>query len=175
MIEWKDIKGYEGIYQISNNGIVKSLKRNVTYSNGKVVHYKEKIVKPAIHNCYYAVTLHKNGLKRTVKVHRLVAEHFISNPLNLPCINHKDENKLNNNVDNLEWCTVKYNSNYNNAQERKAKSCWKPIYQLDLNGNVIKLWDSPTEVEKELGILKSSISNQIAGRIKTAGGYLWRY
>jgi hypothetical protein len=115
MENWKSIEGYEGLYEISDVGQVRSLDKIIPYPNGSKRLYKGKIIKPAIHNGYYAVTLHKNGFKKTLKIHRLVATHFIPNPQNLPCVNHKDENKLNNHVENLEWCTIKYNSNYGNA------------------------------------------------------------
>lgn len=172
---WKEIKDYEGFYEISNTGCIRSVKRIVTYSNGINHLYKSKVLSPSICNGYYKVTLHKNGLKKTHSVHRLVAEAFIDNPKKLPCVNHKDENRLNNNADNLEWCTIKYNSNYGNAQIKKAKKCFKPLCQLDLNGNVIKLWNSMTDVEKELGIKIASISNNIHGHSKSAGGYKWRF
>lgn len=175
MENWKEIKGYEGLYEISDAGNVRSVDRCITYSNGVKHNYKGKIIVPVIHRNYYAVTLHKDNKKRTFKVHRLVAEAFIENPLNLPYVNHKDENKLNNSVSNLEWCTAQYNSNYGNSQLKKSNSCKKPIFQLDLEGNIIKLWNSPSDVENELGISCSSISNFIAGRSKSAGGYGWRY
>ena len=105
MIEiWKDIQNYEGLYQISNQGSIRSLLRS-----GKCKRY----LKPYITSDGYArVILSKNGKLKSHKIHRLVAETFIPNPDNLPQINHKDEHKLNNCVDNLEWCTAKYNINY---------------------------------------------------------------
>lgn len=113
--EWKDIKGYEGIYQISNMGRVKSL------SNGK--YKKEKIRKyRKDKDGYLQLNLHKNNVMTTFKVHRLVAEAFIPNPHNLPQVNHKDEDKTNNRVDNLEWCTVEYNNNYGTRNKRIANA-----------------------------------------------------
>lgn len=108
---WKDIKGYEGLYQVSNLGRVKSL--------NYLGHHKEMIKKPSLQkkttmksSQYYQTVLYKNGKAKTVTVHRLVAEAFIPNPDNLPQVNHIDHNPLNNKVDNLEWCTAKYNSNH---------------------------------------------------------------
>lgn len=108
---WKDIEGYEGLYQISNKGRVKSF------------HGKGRIMKLGTHPLGYKLaTLTKDGEQNTKQVHRLVAQAFIPNPENLPVINHKDENPSNNNVKNLEWCTQKYNLNYGTCQERKEKT-----------------------------------------------------
>lgn len=104
MEDWKDIKGYEGEYQISSCGRVRSLKTN------RVLKLYE--------GDYSRVCLCKNGVKKTWKVHRLVADAFIPNPDNLPEINHKDENKYNNCVENLEWCSKVYNNNYGTKTER---------------------------------------------------------
>ena len=113
--EWKDIKGYEGRYQVSNLGRVKSLNYNHTK--------KEKILKlKPNRKGYFEVFLYKNGERRAFKVHRLVALHFIPNPNNYPQVNHKDENKQSNCVDNLEWCTNKYNMNYGTRSKRASES-----------------------------------------------------
>ena len=114
MEEWKSIPGYEGLYEVSSYGRVKSLERYKS-NNGGIQLIKEKILKP--HNTkkgYLTVQFHN----KIFKVHRLVAQAFIPNPDNLPMVNHKDEDKTNNNVDNLEWCTAKYNSNYGTSIER---------------------------------------------------------
>ena len=112
---WKDINEYEGKYQISNLGRVKSL----NYARRK----QERILKPGIQKKtgYISVTLLKERKKKTKTIHRLVAETFIPNPENLHQINHKDENKQNNCVDNLEWCSAKYNSNYGHRNEKISK------------------------------------------------------
>ena len=112
---WKDIPGYEGLYQISNLGNVKSLPRKVNKRKC------EEIIKvPTISNKgYYRISLCKNGKIKYYAIHRLVAEAFISNHNNLPCVNHKDCNKQNNNVDNLEWCTYSYNNMYKNHNLKK--------------------------------------------------------
>ena len=106
---WENIEGYEGQYQISNYGRVKSFK------NGK-----EQIIKGNINQKGYCIVdLYKNKEKKHFQVHRLVAKAFIPNPNNYPIVNHKDENPSNNRVDNLEWCTPKYNSNYGNIKEKQ--------------------------------------------------------
>lgn len=111
---WKDVKGYEGLYQVSNMGNVKSMNRFVkANSNHKYQHIKERLLKLNGGRKYTHVILCKNGTTKGYLVHRLVAEAFIPNPDNLPIINHKDENPSNNCVDNLEWCTYKYNNEYN--------------------------------------------------------------
>ena len=114
MEEWKSIPGYEGLYEVSSYGRVKSLERYKS-NNGGIQLIKEKILKPHNTKKGYLTVQFSNKI---FKVHRLVAEAFIPNPDNLPMVNHKDEDKTNNNVDNLEWCTAKYNSNYGTAIER---------------------------------------------------------
>jgi len=123
--EWKDIEGYEGFYQVSNLGRVKSLARVVMRSDGKPNPVNEKILKYGIIKGYCAVVLCKDRKKKMYKVHRLVAIAFLSNPHNLPEVNHKDENKKNNCVDNLEWCTSLYNINYGSHNERVTNTIVK--------------------------------------------------
>lgn len=107
-MEWRDVKDYEGLYIVSNSGLVKSLITN-------------RILKPRNSGDYDRVLLFKNKHTKECFIHKLVAEVFIPNPDNLPQVNHKDENKTNNCVDNLEWCTPSYNVNYGTCQERKSK------------------------------------------------------
>lgn len=161
---WKDIKGYEGFYQISNLGRVKSLiRKNVL---------KEKIIKGGIQkNGYKFVLLYKDKNSKIFRVHRLVAEAFIPNPNKYKEVNHIDENKTNNNVENLEWCTRKYNCSYGNFNESKIKK----VIQYDIIGNYIREWSSITEAQKKLGINHSSIVNNCRNRRPSAGGYIWAY
>lgn len=123
MEEWKDIKGYENIYQVSNLGRVKRLsyvvKNPGPRANGSMLKFKEHLLKPRkITHGYLSVMLYKNGVPKNYKIHRLVAQAFIPNLLNLPEVNHKDEDKTNNQVENLEWCTHIYNSNYGTRPKR---------------------------------------------------------
>ena len=112
---WKDIEGFEGLYQVSNIGNVKSLVNNKGVA-------REKVLKPTIVSVYLHVNLYKNKTRKTYNVHRLVAKAFLPNPQNYPCVNHRDENGENNNVENLEWCSYKYNTNYGSRNERAGKA-----------------------------------------------------
>ena len=121
--QWKDIKGYEGLYEVSNLGNVRSLDRTVKRGQGYTI--KEgRVLTPFYEKKkgYYQVVLAKDGKAKTYRVHRLVAIAFLENPYNYTDVNHKDEVKTNNNVDNLEWCTRKYNNNYGTKPERTRKS-----------------------------------------------------
>jgi len=165
---WKDIKGYEGLYQVSNLGNVKSFHKE-----------KERLLKFGINNKgYYVVNLYKENNATTKKVHRLVAETFIANLYNLPIINHKDENKLNNNVINLEWCDNKYNLNYGNTKLNMinaSKKRMKAIIQFDINNNEIAKYNSIREASRKTNINRWDISNCAKGKQKSAKGFIWRY
>ena len=161
--EFRDIPGYEGMYEVSNLGRVRR--------NGK-------ILKPRKNRYgYFQLVLSKDGITRTFTIHRLVAYAFINNPNNYPQINHKDEDKTNNTVNNLEWCDSRYNNNYGTINERIAEKHCKPVLQYDLQGNFIREWSSMKKVEEELGIKYQNISKCCSGKIgyKSAGGYLWQY
>ena len=164
---FKDIKGYEGLYQVSNLGNIRSLDRKIKNRNlkGKI----KKLDKTKFG--YLKVELNNNGKKKKYSVHRLVAQTFLDNPNNYPCINHKDENKNNNIVSNLEWCDYLYNNLYNN----KHKKNWVKVKQLDKNNNIINIFESITEASKKTNIIQCEISNCLHNRQKTAGGYYWQY
>ena len=186
---WRDCVGYEGLYQVSNLGNVISLNYNHT---GKPQILKQKIYGNGAG--YYYVGLSKNGKVKMHRVHRLVAEAFIPNPDNLPQVNHIDENHFNNRIENLEWCDCKYNSNYGSRGKRISETkknkygfipSWekelireekkkkKYIKQLDIDGNIIKIWDSPLSASKALNIDISSICKCLKHQYKTAGGFIW--
>lgn len=158
---WKNVAGYEGLYQVSDLGRVKSLKY------GKV-----RILKPQPDGDGYPyVTLCREGKRKLIHIHRLVAKAFIPNPLNLPVVNHKDENPKNNTVDNLEWCTVKYNNNYGTCKARRSKV----VLQYDKSGNLVREWPSTKEVQRQTGFAQSNISNCCRGKYKSSHGYIWRF
>lgn len=140
---WKDIEGYEGLYQISNTGKVKSLKRK--YKTKKC---DEIIKSPSLASRgYFRLPLCKEGKVKYFYIHRLVAQAFIPNPENLPQVNHKDENKLNNNVTNLEWCTHTYNMNYGNINiKRYLSNASRYLTKQGRNDIAIKI----NEIKKEL-------------------------
>ncbi len=153
MSVWKDIEGYEGLYQVSIFGEVRN-------TNGKT----RKSVLGG--HGYLQIMLSKCGETKTFLIHRLVAQAFIPNPDGLPEVNHKDENRQNNSVANLEWCTSQYNMDYSRS---------KCVHQYDKRGNYIGSWKSTKEAERNLHISAGNISNCCTGRYKTAGGYVWRY
>ena len=169
---WKDIPNYEGLYQVSNLGNVRSL--NHYASNGiKDIIYKGKILNQNKHykNDYMSVILSNNGKYKRFLVHRLVASAFIPNNDNLPCINHKDENKTNNKVENLEWCTHKYNNNYG----KNTKKLCKFVIQYDLDNNFIKEYYSANEASRQTGINTSNICKCCRGERKKTKGFIFKY
>lgn len=198
MEEWRDIEGYEGLYQVSNEGRVKSLERYVEW-RGTIKHQSERILKPLENNRggYLVVCLCKNSKVKTYTVHRLVASAFIENYEELPCVNHKDEDKTNNNVDNLEWCTYEYNINYGNHNKRVSEALkgfgkdapkpWVsealsiPINMLTKDNEFVRQFPSSKEAMRWLrinGFPKASdahINHCNNGKRKTAYGYKWRY
>ena len=175
---WKDIPNFDGLYQASNLGRIKSLKRiaKKEYRNNRIV--KEKIMLGTKNQDGYLKVHFKNkelNINKGLFIHRLIAMTFIPNPNSLPQINHKDGNKLNNNVDNLEWCTNLYNQQHawKNGLHKSTKC--KKIKQLDKNKNEIKKWNSITEASKYLGISASCIVECCKNKKRNAGGYRWEY
>jgi hypothetical protein len=176
---WKDIPNYEGFYQVSNLGNIKSLH----YNQQNI----EKILKQTKNSSgYYKVELYKNKKSKIFYVHRIVAMAFIPNPKNKSEVNHIDGNKLNNNVSNLEWNTISENQKHAIKHKLRSPSPMlgkfgklnpnsKPVLQYDLNGNLVKRWDSIADIERELGINRSCISNNLIGNYKTSYGFVWKY
>ena len=169
---WKDIVGYEGLYQVSNMGRVRSFKYN-----------KVRILKPlSTNNGYLHVNLRKNNSVKGLLIHRLVAQAFLENPNNFPQVNHKDENKTNNIVSNLEWCDVKYNNNYGSRNKKASikmlnhHKISKVVLQIDKNTNVvINIFPSLIEAQRQTGCWQQHICKCCKGKLKTSGGYIWRY
>lgn len=152
----KDVKDYEGLYAITSCGRVWSYKRQAFLTPTQNT------------NGYWKVQLSKNGKTKNFLVHRLVAEAYIPNPDNLPIVNHMNENINTNHINNLEWCTYKYNSNYGTHLQKIRKK----VKCVELN----KVFDSMTEAAKELGLANCShISGCCRGERKTCGGYHWKY
>lgn len=164
---WKDIQGYEGLYQISNLGRIKSL-----YKRGN---RPPLIIRQPIKRGYYQVGLRNKRTRKFFQVHRLVAQAFIPNPENLPQINHKDENKLNNVVENLEWCSVSYNNAYGTRLSRVAEKTGKPVMQYTLDGEFIKEYPSLSEAARQTKSRLSGISMCCAKKYSNSNGYLWIY
>jgi hypothetical protein len=167
--EFRDVEEYKGLYQVSNYGRVKRLSKmvNTSIKNSKFRCLKEKILK-SLNNGknYLSVTLVKENNVKYCKVHRLVAQAFLKKDDFKDFINHKDYNRENNRVDNLEWCTSQYNNEYSHN---------KHIYQKDLNNKIIKKWESIIKASKALRINSNNITTCCKGRRKTAGGYMWEY
>lgn len=163
---WKDIENYEGLYQVSNLGRVRSLDRVVTNYRGSFIKKGEIKAQSNLSKGYKGVCLCKDGKQKTHKVHRLVAQAFLPNPNNLPQVNHKDEDKTNNRVDNLEWCDNEYNINYS----------WSvPIYSININTGEYKKYSSLTEAQQITGAHKTQICGVLKGYYNRAKHYLWRH
>lgn len=184
---WKPIEGYEGLYEISRDGVIRSLPR---------LHTKGKVIKTSLGSSgYEQVHLSKDSVVKTFMVHRLVAKTFIDNPENYPEVNHKDEDKRNNSIDNLEWCDRNYNQNYGTAIRRMrdshnysesnkkgaehhdydsiGKKRRKALLQIDDHGNVIKRWDGFITMAKETGYSKGNVAIACDNGNK-AYGYYWK-
>ena len=167
---WRDIEGYEGLYKVSNFGRVKSLKYG-----------KERILKPVKNGCgYIFVNLCKNREMNHYFVHRLVAKSFISNPQNLPEVNHLDENKENNRVENLEWCDHKYNINFGTHNKRSGEKrtngkLSKTVLQYSKGGEFVKEWKSAMDIQRNFGYNHSFISACCRGERNLAYEFIWKY
>ena len=160
---WRNIDGFENLYQVSNLGRVKSIEKIDSLGHKR----KEKILKPiTIKGGYLRVVLYKNNKTHRYLIHRLVASAFISNPNNLPEINHINEINNDNRVDNLEWCSREYNNQY-------SKNI--PVYSINKTTNEIAYYNSLTDAGKVLNINKSSICSCLKGKLKSSGGRYWYY
>lgn len=161
---WKDVVGFERMYKISNFGRVKSIRLG-----------KEKILKQGKDgHGYLHVNLCGAGVNKVIKIHRLVAIAFLQNPLNLPTVNHKNENKEDNSVENLEWMSYSDNNNYGNRNKKASEKMSLKVVQI-LNGVEINIFPSLMYVKRELGFDASHISKCCLGKRKSANGYQWRY
>lgn len=175
MEEWKDILGFEGLYQVSSFDRIKSLPKI-----GSGGHLNCIILKPnTIKDGYLAVSLYKDKKKYSKKVHQLVAIAFVPNPNSYSQINHKDEDKTNNHVNNLEWCDSSYNNNYGKQSRLNRISRGairgRKVQQLSLDGTLLKEWDSIRGIERELGFKNSNIIRCCKGIASEAYNFKWRY
>lgn len=175
---WKDVIGYEELYQVSNLGKVRSFPRKGTHTK------KINLLKPSKNKKgYLQVSLSKNKNRKTISIHRLVAQTFIDNPNNLPQVNHIDGNKLNNCVDNLEWCTNEYNMKESiklglrkNSYKYGKNHCRSVVVnQYSLDGYFIKQWYCVKDIERELKFDNRNICACCRKKRPTAYGYIWEY
>ena len=187
---WKDIDEYEGFYQVSNMGRVKSLDRKINRPVGKSK-IKGKILKPCVTNKgYETVNLSKEGVEKLKTVHRLVATTFIPNPENKPCIDHVNTIRTDNRVKNLKWATYSENNNNEltrkrNGKARKGRKISERTKEKIRNGCTTKrkimcietgvIYESIREAERQTGIKNGGMRAVCKGERKTAGGYSWRY
>lgn len=155
-----EIEGFEN-YEVSILGKVRNIKTG-------------KILKPSLwNNGYLMHRLYKNNKQKRLYLHRILATAFIDNPEGKPCVNHIDENKLNNDLNNLEWCTVKENNVHGTRMKRIAEKLSQKVIQLDLNDNVLKIFESMRQAKRETGVSTGNISSCCRGRTKSAGGFKW--
>lgn len=165
---WKDIDGYDGLYQISNLGRVQSFRGNTprimkAFNNGKN------------QSGYLSINLSYKGQRTPYLIHRLVAKAFIPNPDNLPQVNHKDENRLNNNADNLEWCGSAYNNSYGTFQERRKTKISRKVGKFNLNDELLSVYPSAREAARQNNVDQGGISLCCRGCCKTYKGLKWKY
>lgn len=173
---WKDIEGYEGLYQVSNLGRVKSSPNRY---QSKFMRNNGGIMKLKNSQGYRLVTLYSsiNHSRKTFMVHRLVAVAFVKNdsPREKIFVNHKDENGANNRSDNLEWCTHKYNINYGSRSKRAAIKQSRKVAKYSLDGELLKVYDSFHEASADANINWGHISQVCQGKRNKAGGFKWKY
>lgn len=172
---WRWVVGYEGLYMVSSYGRVMSVPKRAARSNGYMASYDGQILSPSNNTKGYpSVSLHRDGRGRTRAIHRLVAEAFVPNPEGLPSVNHIDEDKTNNSVENLEWCTLEYNNNYGTRNNRISATTANTVQML-LDGKVVAEYPSARKAYEATGTTPSHISECCNGKRKTANGFQWRY
>lgn len=176
METWKNIKGYEGLYQVSNMGRVKSLERTFIDKSGRKRTVKECILKPSVVvGGYLRVGLCVGGKQKMLRVHRLVCEAFHENPDNKSDVNHINEDKTDNRACNLEWSTRRENMNHGTRNTRAAKALSKPIGQYTLYGELVKIWPSVSVAQRQTGFSRGNISQAANGKYKNSHGFVWKY
>lgn len=172
---WREPSGYEGVVLVSNKGRVFKLPQKGRKGTGRYSRDGHLLKQTKINTGYWCVDIWDVGTVKRELVHRLVAKAFVDNPHEYEIVNHKDEDKTNNNANNLEWCTQKYNSNYGSSPSRISSANGKSVVQFEKNGTKICVYDSIIDAQRKTGISNGSIGDVLHGRRKTAGGYLWEY
>ncbi len=175
--QWRPIAGYKDVYEVSDSGIVKSIRR----INKSGRSYGERMVGGYVlrqitdKDGYKVVCLSKNGVKKPFRVHRLVAMAFLENSENLPVVNHKNENKADNRASNLEWCSIAYNNHYGKGYcEHRFLNVRKAVKQLDLNKTLVCIFKSVSEAASILGVNRNTIARRVNSRsMKPYHGYVW--
>lgn len=172
---WKPVVGYEDLYEVSNLGKVRSIDRIIVNNLGISKSLKGKILKESIERKGYVtiVLCRHNSIKRK-SIHRLVAQAFLPNPFNYPQVNHKNEIKSDNRVENLEWCTCSYNVQYGSREGKQGKARSRKVYRYKPNGNLIDTYSSTTDAGKKLGLPQNSISRACLSD-SLYKGYIWSY
>lgn len=177
---WKPISGFEGLYEVSNHGDVRSLTRYIKHDYFMQKRKGMTIRQSTSKTGYKRVTLTKNGKPHYFNVHRLVAQAFIPNPNNFSQVNHKNENKNDNRVGNLEWCTQAYNNAYGTRMKRvieanKIAQASKPVCQYNDAGEIVHKWRSLREIERETKFSRKHVADCCKGKVKTAYGFTWKF
>ena len=191
MEEWRPVVGYEGLYEVSNMGRVKSLERTARcgLNGGCYRTVPERILKlNKDSNGYLQVNLCKDGKRKNCLVHGIVAQAFLENPMGYTEVNHIDEDKTNNCMDNLEWCSRSYNLTYNDRAkkvgkkfrgrkqtEEQIKKKSKPVFSVNKESGLIMWWKSASEAGRVLDISQSDITQCCKGKYKSMGGFYWYY
>lgn len=170
---WKDVTGFEGFYQVSTLGRVRSLDRKIVGKDGFPRLHKGRVMSPGVIHGYKFLYLNKNGVKKRWYVHRLVASEFIPNPKGYPQINHKDEDRGNNQVDNLEWCTSKYNNNYGGHAKRSGEGISIPVVCLDMLNMAIYKFSSSKAASDRFGLDTGHVAKVILGKSTNHKQYIF--
>lgn len=164
MEEWRDIPGYEGWYQVSNLGRVRSMRR-----------ISPSIMSPSTYNGYHRVNLSNGGKYTTIHIHRLVAMVFLPNPYNYPQVNHLDGNRQNNNINNLEWCSRSQNQIHAYRVLGRARPRCRSVIQMDDNENILNMFESISQASRYCNVSVTTIREAILGKINHAAGFKWRF
>lgn len=177
---WKPIKGFEGLYEVSNMGRVLSLERISIHGNkvgglSNIPVHKRLLYLNKTKRGYIIISLHKDGKQHYLSLHRLVARHFCKGYSEGLVVNHKDENPTNNRADNLEWCTQYYNQHYGTGIERAARKQWKGVAQYDSNGKLIATYKSGKEASEKTGFTRACISDWCRKAHPCKKGFIWKF